>query len=83
MSRETLPVDQAVVPVSGLLQLLMPTHAVGFAIKGLDGLYRLANPVIEALLCSPTATGASSLARPRRGPASSWCTAASAVATPG
>lgn len=52
-SHETLPVDNAVVPVAGLLQLLMPANAVGFAIKGLDGLYRLANPVIEALLCRP------------------------------
>jgi len=57
MTADTLPVDDvvgnALVPISGLLRLLRPTSAVGFAIKGLDGRYRLANPAIEELLCRP------------------------------
>ena len=57
MSSGTLPVDdvvgEALVPMSGLLRLLMPTSAVGFALKGLDGRYRLANRAIEELLCRP------------------------------
>jgi diguanylate cyclase (GGDEF)-like protein/hemerythrin-like metal-binding protein len=46
-------VGEALVPMSGLLRLLMPTTAVGFALKGLDGRYLLANPAIEGLLCRP------------------------------
>ena len=57
MTADTMPVDDvvgnALVPISGLLRLLLPTSAVGFAIKGLDGRYRLANPTIEELLCRP------------------------------
>ncbi|WP_374690584.1 diguanylate cyclase [Accumulibacter sp.] len=57
MSGGTLLVDEvvgeALVPMAGLLRLLMPTSAVGFALKGLDGRYRLANPAIEELLCRP------------------------------
>jgi hypothetical protein len=50
------PIDQlardALIPMTGLLALLMPGRAtVGFAIKGLDGRYRLANRTIERLLC--------------------------------
>ncbi|MBL8393718.1 MAG: diguanylate cyclase [Candidatus Accumulibacter sp.] len=40
------------IPMSGLMSLLMPPDAkLGFAIKGLDGRYRLANRVMEELLC--------------------------------
>ena len=45
-------VRDSLIPMTGLLSLLMPGSAtVGFAIKGLDGRYRLANRTIERLLC--------------------------------
>ncbi|HRD93850.1 MAG TPA: diguanylate cyclase [Accumulibacter sp.] len=49
---QTTLADDGVIQMAGLLPLLMHVGGgVGFGVKGLDGRYRLANPVMERLLC--------------------------------
>ena len=61
-ARDTLVVNEndliqaiasdGIIRVAGLLSLLMPeSGGVGFGVKGLDGRYRLANRMLDRLLC--------------------------------
>lgn len=61
-ARDTLVVNEndliqaiasdGIIRVAGLLSLLMPeSGGVGFGVKGLDGRYRLANKMLDRLLC--------------------------------
>ncbi|WP_186406630.1 diguanylate cyclase [Candidatus Accumulibacter aalborgensis] len=44
--------SDGIIRVAGLLSLLMPeSGGVGFGVKGLDGRYRLANRMLDRLLC--------------------------------